>query len=203
MKICLIGGSRGTGAQLAQLATAAGHEVTVLSRNDNPASPFPLVVGDATDPAVAAAAMAGSDAVVVTVGGARGVRNQRAKVTRSVVEAMQQTGVRRLVVQSSVGAGDSGSLLRGPLGLLTKVLLATALADHNDQECIVTESGLDWTVVRPTGLTDKPATGVRRIVEPGGTGNVSGTVTRGDVAAYLLSILEDPATVGKAYAISN
>src|SRR5690606_25660927 len=99
------------------------------------------------------------DAVVVTVGAAKNVRHQRAEVTRTVIRAMREAGVHRLVVQSSLGAGDSASQLPGPLGLITRVVLANPLADHNEQEQAVRESGLDWTVVRPTGLSDKPAKG--------------------------------------------
>ena len=203
MKITIVGGSQGTGAQLASLALAAGHEVTVLSRSGRAPQGVQAVAGDATDPAAAARAVAGADAVVVTVGGAKGVAHQRAAVTRAVITAMQEQGVRRLLVQSSLGAGDSGSQLPGPLGFITKAVLAKPLADHNEQEAAVTGSGLDWTIVRPTGLNDKEPTGSWRAHVVGDGGKLGGSIPRRDLAAFMLRALTDDAAIGQAVGISS
>ena len=203
MKITIVGGSQGTGAQLASLALAAGHEVTVLSRSGRAPQGVQAVAGDATDPAAAARAVAGADAVVVTVGGAKGVAHQRAAVTRAVITAMQEQGVRRLLVQSSLGAGDSGSQLPGPLGFITKAVLAKPLADHNEQEAAVTGSGLDWTIVRPTGLNDKEPTGSVRTHVVGDGGKLGGSIPRRDLAAFMLRALTDDAAIGQAVGISS
>lgn len=203
VNITLIGGSTGTGAQLATLAREAGHGVTVVSRSGNVPAGARAVVGDAADSAVAAEAVAGADAVVITVGGTKGVTRQRAAVTRAVVAAMQEAGVRRLVVQSSLGAGDSASQLPGPVRLIARLVLAQPLADHNEQEAAVTASGLDWTVVRPTSLTDKPPTGQWHALEVGDEGRLGGSVARGDLAALIISILEDDSTIGKAFGVSG
>ena len=203
MKLTIIGGSQGTGALLAGLARDAGHEVTVVSRSGNAPAGVRGVVGSATDPAVAREAVAGADAVVVTVGGAKGVRPQRAEVTRSIVTAMTESGPRRLVVQSSLGAGDSGAQMPLPLRLLMKAVLAAPLADHDEQESVVESSGLDWTVVRPTGLTTRPATGRWRAHEVGDGGTLGGSIPRADLAAYLLEVLSDDSLIGKAVGISS
>ncbi|MCQ1955181.1 SDR family oxidoreductase [Arthrobacter sp. zg-Y826] len=203
MKITVIGGSQGTGAQLASLAQAAGHQVKVLSRSGRAPSGVSTLAGDATNPETVSAAVSGADAVVVTVGGAKGVPHQRAAVTRAVVKAMQAQGVRRLIVQSSLGAGDSSSQLPGPLGLITRVALAKPLADHNEQESAVTGSGLDWTLVRPTGLTDKDPAGTWRALEVGSEGKLGGSIHRRDLAACMLEILTDDSTVGKALGVSS
>lgn len=203
MKITIVGGSQGTGAQLASLALAAGHEVTVLSRSGRAPQGVQAVAGDATDPAAAARAVAGADAVVVTVGGAKGVAHQRAAVTRAVITAMQEQGVRRLLVQSSLGAGDSGSQLPGPLGFITKAVLAKPLADHNEQEAAVTGSGLDWTIVRPSGLNDKEPTGSVRTHVVGDGGKLGGSIPRRDLAAFMLRALTDDAAIGQAVGISS
>ncbi|MBD8044096.1 NAD(P)H-binding protein [Arthrobacter sp. Sa2BUA2] len=203
MKITIIGGSKGTGAQLACLARDAGHEVTALSRSGSAPDGVRIITGDAADPAVAAGAVAGADAVVVTVGGAKGVPHQRTAVTRSVIEAMQETGVRRLVVQSSLGAGDSASQLPGPLRLIMRTVLAKPLADHNEQERAVQGSGLDWTLVRPTGLTDKEPAGSWRALETSDAGKLGGSIPRGDLAACIFGLLSDEASVGKALGLSS
>lgn len=203
MKLTVIGGSQGTGAKVAELALDAGHEVTVVSRSGSAPAGALVVTGSATDPEVARRAVDGADAVVVTVGGAKGVRRQRTGVTRAVVDAMSATGARRLVVQSSLGAGDSGAQMPLPLRLLMKVVLAAPLADHDAQEAVVRESGLDWTVVRPTGLTNAAGTGRWRAHEVGDGGRLGGTVPRADLAAYLLEVVSDDSLVGRAVGISS
>ncbi len=203
MRMTIIGGSRGTGRLLAEAARDAGHEVTVLSRSGDVPSGVRSLTGSATDPAAAREAVSDADAVVVTVGGAKGVPRQRATVTRTVVDAMQAEGVRRLLVQSSLGAGGSGSQMPLPLGLLMKVLLAKPLADHDAQEDIVTASGLDWTIVRPTGLTGKPATGQWQSLEVTDPGTLRGSIPRADLAVCMLGLVEDQSAVGKAYGVSS
>lgn len=203
MKITIVGGSKGTGACLATLAHAAGHEVTVVSRTGRAPAGIGVVTGDAIDPAIAAAAVAGADAVVVTVGGSKGVPRQRAAVTRSIIGAMKVAGARRIVVQSSLGAGDSEAQLPVPLRLVTRVVLAKPLADHNDQESALRGSGLDWTILRPTGLTDKSPTGTWRAFEVVGDGKLRGSIPRGDLAALMLETLGNDASVGKALGVSG
>lgn len=203
MKITVFGGSRGTGALLASLALEAGHEVTAVSRSGTAPAGVRTVAGNALDPEVASEAVAGADAVVVTVGGAKGVARHRAAVTRTVINAMQVAGVRRLVVQSSLGAGDSGSQLPGPLRLATTVLLAAPLADHNEQESAVTSSGLDWTVLRPTGLTTKPATGRWLALEAADDGRLRGSIPRSDLAALILEVLGDGTAIDKQLGVSS
>lgn len=203
MKIAIIGGSKGTGARLAAQATRAGHDVTALSRSGTAPAGVRTIAGDATDPAVVQDAIAGTDAVVVTVGGAKGVSRHRAVVTRSVIRAMEQVGVDRLVVQSSLGAGDSGVLMPAPLRVLMKAALALPLADHDEQEAAVTASDLRWTIVRPTGLTDKPATGTWNALRVGEQGRLGGTIPRDDLAAYMLQALQDDALIGAAVGLSS
>lgn len=203
MKITTIGGSRGTGARLATLATDASHEVTALSRSGTAPPGVRAIAGDATDPIAVGEAIAGADAVVVTVGGAQGVPRHRAAVTRSVIEAMRQADASRLLVQSSLGTGDSGSLMPAPLRLLMKAALAVPLADHDEQEAAVTASDLQWTIVRPTGLTDKPALGRWRALQVGQQGRLGGTIPREDLAAYMLQALGDEALVGAVVGISS
>lgn len=203
MNITIIGGSKGTGALLASLARDAGHNVTVLSRSGTAPEGVRAVAGDARDQAVVTAAVTGAEAVVVTVGGAKGVADHRAAVTRTVIAAVHDAGVRRLVVQSSLGAGNSGSQLPAPVRLITKLLLAKPLADHNQQEAAVTSSGLDWTLVRPTGLTNKPATGSWHALDVATPGQLRGSIPRADLAACILELLGDDSTIGTALGVSS
>lgn len=203
MKIVVIGGSKGTGARLAALASRAGHEVTAISRSGMAPDGVRAITGDATDSAVVQEAIAGADAVVITVGGTKGTSRHRTTVTKAVIGAMEQAKVERLVVQSSLGAGDSGTLMPTPLRMLMKGVLAAPLADHNEQESAVMRSSLKWTVVRPTGLTNRPATGSWRALQVGDQGRLSGSIPRDDLAAYLLQALQDDPLIGAAVGISS
>ena len=203
MNITIIGGSRGTGAQIAIAARQAGHQVNVVSRGGNAPVGTRAITGSATDPEVLREAVAGADAVVVTVGGSRGTSRARTRVTSAVIDAMREAGVRRLLVQSSLGTGDSAAQLPVPLRQLMKLVLAKPLADHNEQEEAVRESGLDWTIVRPTGLKNAPPTGTVRALEVADHGTLGGSVPRIDLAEFILSVIEDESTIRKAFGVSS
>lgn len=81
--------------------------------------------------------------------------------------------------------------------------LAAPLADHNDQEAAVFASGLDWTVVRPGGLNDKPATGAVVAQETAEGRAMKAMIPRADVAEYIVSILDDATTHGKALGLGT
>lgn len=203
MRITIIGGSKGTGAELAALARNAGHDVIVVSRSSNAHDGVRTVTGDAADPAVLQQAIDDADAVVVTVGAAKGIAHHRTKVTRAVIARMQQVGVRRILIQSSLGAGDSAAQLPAAFRFITKVALAKPLADHNEQEAAVQASGLDWTIVRPAGLTDKEPHGDWLATESAADGTLRGTIPRRDLAACMLQVLQDASTIGKALGVSS
>jgi kynurenine 3-monooxygenase len=205
MKITVVGGNSGTGAQVVRLAQAAGHTVTCLSRKGAAATSNNVqdVVGDATDPAVARSAVDGADAVVITVGGSAGTDRNRTAVTRSVIAGMQAAGVRRLVVHSSLGVGDSMSLMPAPVRVFARTVLGKTLADHAEQEAAAEASGLDWTIVRPGGLTDDPATGAYVAQSTSEGRSMKNRISRADVAAHIVAILDDPASYGQALAMGT
>lgn len=205
MKITVVGGNKGTGAQVVRIAAEQGHEVTSLSRTP-PAAPRAGVrelSGDALDPETARQAVDGADAVVVTVGGSSGAGRHRTEVTRSVLAAMRDAGVRRIVVQSSLGVGDSMGLMPAPARVFAKAVLGRALADHAEQEAAVAASGLDWTVVRPGGLADGPVPGSVVAQESGEARSMKARISRADVATYIVDALADPTTFGRALALGT
>ena len=116
---------------------------------------------------------------------------------------MRDAGARRLVVQSSLGVGDSMELMAAPARFLARTVLAKALADHAEQEAAVAASGLDWTVVRPGGLTDGPATGAYVAQETSESRPMKSRISRADVATHIVRILDDPATFGSALSMGT
>jgi uncharacterized protein YbjT (DUF2867 family) len=195
MKILLLGATGGTGRLILREAIAAGHQVVALVRNKAKAASLSgatLIEGDARSSAALAAALAGCDGVISALGTKMSPFRQvtlLSTATAALVEAMGKQGVMRLVCITGLGAGDS----RGHGGflfdrLIMPLLLRNVYADKDRQEAIITASSLDWTLVRPVVLTSKPATGKVRaqvnLAEVQG-----GTITRGDVARFVVAEL--------------
>ncbi|WP_330184474.1 SDR family oxidoreductase [Nocardia sp. NBC_01503] len=207
MRIAIFGGTGTVGREVVTQALAAGHEVTILTRSaaNTPVTHERLhvVVGDVLDPAAVEQVVLGQEAIIVTLGaGRKGV--VRAEGTRTVIEAMQRTGVKRLICQSTLGTGDSA----GNLNFVWKyvmfgMLLRQAFADHVQQEKYVLAGDLDWTIVRPSAFTDGPATGqFRRGFGPAEPG-LALKISRADIAAFLVEQLTDATYVHRTPGISN
>lgn len=170
MKVLVAGATGGSGRAAVEALVADGHEVTALARRAAAAfagTPGVRPVdGDVTDAAAVDAAVHGQDAVVVALGIAESpvrVRlrgpagtplDVRSRGTSELVRAMRAQGVRRLVVQSSYGVGETRPLLPLSARLVFALLLRPQIADHGVQEDVVRRSGLDWTIVQPVYLTD-------------------------------------------------
>ena len=108
----------------------------------------------------------------------------------ALVAAMKAGNVGRLVAISGMGAGDSRGH-GGPLfdRVIFPLLLRHVYADKDRQEAIVRESGLDWTLVRPAVLNDKPGGGEIRALSDL-AGFRGGTISRADVATFVLDQVE-------------
>ena len=202
-RISVIGGSSGTGKELAELALKRGFEVTCLSRRGAGPIGARLVSGDAHDPEIVRQALKDATAAFVTVSGGSDDSRDRTAITQAVLKAAGQTGLRRIIVQSSLGAGSSARMLPPGIRHLATRMLAPALADHTTQEQVVQESGLDWTIVRPVGLTNKRATGMVRELRDAESGWLGWPIPRADVAGHMLRCLDDKSTIQECIAISG
>lgn len=204
MKLLIIGASQGTGAQLVKLALTRRHSISAFSRNPQRLalshSRLRLIPGDFHQPAAVASAMPGHDAVVITASsltlkGFREMPDFFSRGTRHVIDAMHTHGVPRLIVQSALGVGDS-YVLMNPLGkLFIKLVVRTAFDDHERQERLTRDSGLQWTIARPARLTNGPAR--NKFVKHATLLPVPSSIARADVAAFLLEAAETDAWLGK------
>jgi uncharacterized protein YbjT (DUF2867 family) len=184
MKLSVLGAAGATGIPLVEQALAAGHRVTALVRSGQKLTVTNLnlhvVEGDATDHAAVSEAMNGCDAVI-SVLGARGPVMTEA--TRAIVDAAKQKGYERVVMLSSFVAA------RDRLTLVTKVVTGIAMSsqikDKTAGEEILRASGLDWTIVYPTKLTNGPKTEARVVRENEKVG-ASQKISREAVASFLL-----------------
>ena len=205
--VLIVGASRGIGIETVRLALKVGHSVRALARS---ATSIRLhdprlekLDGDALDQHTIERALAGTDAVIQTLGVSptpeRIVTGTRlfSEATRILVEAMDAKGVKRLISVTGLGAGDS----RGHGGLLYDaalwLFLGRVYADKDAQEWIIRRSHLDWTIVRPTVLTTRPLTGVYRVLVDARDWR-SGFISRADVADFLVKQIEDASLLRKS-----
>ena len=220
MKLTIFAATGGIGRQALDQAVAAGHDVTAVVRNPKKLSAKVRAVASdlaAPDPAVLESAVRGADAVLSGLGprtaSEAGVAWQG---TRAIVQAMKANHVRRIVVVSAApigtvpspgrpkppdhDAGD-GFFMRNLLNPLIRVALRKHYADLALMEDVLRDSGLDWTVVRPPRLTDKPVTGTYRTAFGQ---NLRGGffISRADVAHLMLRALGQPETVQRTIGIA-
>lgn len=211
MKLTIFGATGATGTALVSQALAAGHEVTAVVRDARrltvPAHPLLRVVAaDVMDPASIAPATEGADAVISAIGPrGTGATTVIQDSVRSLVQALDKTGPKRFVEVSGSIVADEGEspymrYLVKPVARRT--FLRHVCADMRAGEDEIRHSGLDWTILRPPSLNDKTATGSYRLAVdrnlPHGF-----SVSRADLAACILGLLGDPATVRRHVAIAN
>ncbi len=205
MNITVFGATGSIGRLVVEQALTAGHDVTAFTRDAARVTAererLSVVQGDVTDPAASLLAVKDADAVVVALGNGRKGEVREAG-TRGVVTAMQQAGGGRLVVQSTLGVGSSRANLNWVWKyVMFGALLRAAYADHVRQERVVEESGLDWTIVRPSAFADESPAPVRHGFGPGERG-LALKIGRADVAAFLLARAQDRTRLRSAVSVS-
>ena len=210
MRVLIIGASKGIGLETTRQALEAGYDVRALARSPAAISlSFPKlesVRGDALNHQDVEAALAGVDAVIVTLGVGLGDLFRPVHLfsaaTRVLIAAMKTQAVNRLICVTGFGAGDS----RASIGCLQRVpfliIFGHAYDDKSRQEQLIKESALDWTIARPGVLTNGPRTGRYQVLrEPSKWRN--GIISRSDVAEFLVRQIEDPTYVHEAPVLVN
>ena len=201
MHIVIFGANGQTGRLLTRQAIDAGHTVVAVTRRPAGfpfADPALIVAGaDVRDANTIVDVVRGADAVLSTLGVpfTRDAVDTYSVGTDHIVGAMNAAGVRRLVVVSSTGAFPAPGRTGAPIALrlfepvITKTIGKTVYDDMRRMESIVRESGLDWTIVRPSGLFDLP---VVTDYHAGEVDPVGAFTSRNDLADYLLRLAGQP-----------
>ncbi|WP_406439414.1 SDR family oxidoreductase [Streptomyces sp. NBC_00631] len=208
MNLTVFGATGGIGREIVRQALASGHRVTAVVRD--PArltvtgAGLEVVRADLTDSEVIRPAVTGRDAVLSGLGPRRrGDAGVAARLTRTVLAAMEAEGVRRLVVVSAAPVGpepDDGLLDRTARGLVATIL-KPVYDDLREMEAELSRSGTNWTSVRPPRLQDKPLTGTYRTVV-GGFPPKGRFISRADVAHAMLAMTEDAGTVKQGVGVA-
>jgi putative NADH-flavin reductase len=153
-----------------------------------------LAIGDATDEAALKAALVSCDAVISTLGTPMSAFKEvtlLSAATIALIRAMKSRQVRRLVCITGMGAGDS----KGHGGfvfdrIFNPLMLRNVYVDKDRQESLIRASDLDWIIIRPSVLNDKPATGrVRALTDL--SNFHGGSISRADVAQFTVNQLTD------------
>ena len=211
MQIVIFGANGVTGRLLTRRVLDAGHSAVAVTRRPDD---FPI-----TDPRLTIAGadvrrddlagiVDGADAVLSTLGVpfTRQPIDTYSAGTRNVVNAMRETGVNRLVVVSSTGAYPALGRRHAPLLLrlfepiITRTIGKTVYDDIRRMEALVRDSGLDWTIVRPSGLFDLPEA---TDYVAGETDPVGAFTARIDLADYLVKLAHDGTTRRKTGVVST
>lgn len=203
MTLLVIGATSGIGAATVREALDRGIPVRAFARSAGDMTPEPGLEpfpGDALDQDDVARALPGADAVIVALGIKESLAMLWQEVTlfsdatRILLPAMQTAGVRRLLAVTGFGAGRSRQAMSLPERVGHKAILGKPYADKDRQEEMIRASDLDWTIVRPTILTNGRCTGRYRVLADPETWR-NGLISRADVAVYLVDAATDALNV--------
>ena len=196
MDVVVAGGHGQIALRLLKLLADRGHTARGIVRNpdhvgDLEAAGARAVVRDLENEDLVADDLAGADAVVFAAGAGPGSGNARKQTMDlggavKLIDAAKANGIDRYVMVSAMGAKDPPEGDEG---------MAPYLRAKADADRALEDSGLDYTIVRPGGLTNEPGTGrvqAAKSVE-------RGQIPRDDVAAVLLAVLETPKTIGATF----
>lgn len=192
MLIALFGATGGTGREVLAQALDQGHQIQALVRGPDrlPAQPgLTLIQGDVLDPAATSQCIAGAEAVICILGTTPKQTPIEASGTAVILDAMHASDCMRLIAVTSMGVGDSREQINPMFRMIMDFSLKAIMQAKEEQERLIRDSGLDWTIVRPGGLTDGPLTGAYR---HGLDKSVkAGRIHRADVADFVLKQLSD------------
>ena len=221
MNLIIVAATGGIGRQLIEQASDAGHNVTAIVRNPRalPQTTRRFVTDLANaDSTTLESAIEGAHAVLSGLGARSSADDGvAAHGTRAIVQAMRVVGVKRVVVVSAAPVGtvaspghpypprhDSGDgfFMRHLLAPMTKFALRRHYADLARMEDVLRESSAEWTIVRPPRLTDGPKSRRYRIAF-GQNLRRGLSISRADVADFMLRAVEDPRTIRQVIGIAD
>lgn len=208
MKVIIFGATGTVGKELVKQALEKGYDVTAFVRNpeklqngDHPN--LSICKGDVLNAGEVENGLKDQDVVLCALGDGRAGK-VRALGTKNIIEGMNKTGQKRLICQTTLGMGES----YGNLNFLWKhimfgFLLRKAFQDHKFQEQDILKSNLDYTIVRPSALTDGVLTNQYEIGFDGNVKKLSLKISRSDVADFMLQQIAAKNHSRKAVSISN
>lgn len=210
MKLVVFGATGRTGRRVVAQALEAGHAVTGIARTpaklNRTHERLTLVQGDILDYDSFASVLQGQDVVVSTVGKGAvfGSVKLYSEGIENVIRAMEEYGLSRLIAITSGGTypgwDDNNSIFYELL--IKRVILRGEYADMRRMEERIAETDLEWTIVRPSGLSDEDGTGAYH-VKVGYSLPASNTTRRDDLAEFIVDELESNQHLRQGVAVVN
>lgn len=208
MKLAVLGATGGIGLEIDHQAIEQGHSVTALVRQVEPLKRFgnriAAIRGDVLDSGELERAIAGHEAVLSSFGPrvpiSKSDSNLLQRFASALTRAMHRTGIRRAIVVSTAFLFEDSVL--PPANLVGRMFFRDMVADASVMEETLRASELDWTVVRPPRLTNRPGTGKYRVLE-GHLPFFGWTISRADVADFMIQTAVNHAFIGKVVGVSN
>lgn len=205
MNIIIFGANGGVGKLLTSLALENGFKVTAFVRKPDKLNikheNLRVVQGDVHNKAAVENAMVDHDAVVSCLGSSTGLKKstELEKMTRNIVDGMNHHGIRRIVYIASAGIDGE---IPGISGKLIMKMLGNVLADHKKAVQSILQGNLEYTIVRPLGLTDKEFTGNYREAKIG-IPEKAKSISRADVADFIVKALKDDSYIYTSVSIAQ
>lgn len=205
MKIIVFGATGGVGQHVVKQALEKGIEVTAFVRTpskiDLAHEQLHIVQGDAFNKEEVAAAIAGHDVVVSCLGSSQGMKKstELEEMTKNIVAGMQAHNIKRIVYTASAGINNE---IPGISGKMVMKMLKNALMDHRNAVDYIEGHELNFTIVRPMGLTNNAFTGTYREAKVG-IPEKSKSISRADVAHFIVKALSDKQYENSSIGIAN
>jgi putative NADH-flavin reductase len=205
-KILVIGANGGIGRQSVEIALAAGHHVTALLRQPAKLAlthpNLEIIQGDVMHPETFEQYVTNQDAVISALGVKGGLLGDKpttlySRGNANLLQVMQQKGIRRAYFISASAIEISPVIpffARFAAKYIVQKLLRHMYADQREMEKLVKISGLDWTIIRPPRLTNKPVTGKYRFSINGFLKNCL-SISRADVAHFMVNNISNKAII--------
>ena len=209
MNICIIGASAGIGLATVKRALELGHNVTSLSRRKievENSQNLQSVQGDALDESIIKEVIKDKDIIFVTLG--LGIKTEVTTLFSDFAKLLLHIHANNpiqvpVIVVTGFGSGDSRPYLKTMVKPLFRLILNKLYEDKAKMEQMISESTLQWEIVRPGLLNDKALTEKYRVETDLFSGMNIGSVSRNDVADYLVKEAVAQQYIRKFPALSN
>jgi putative NADH-flavin reductase len=209
MNITIIGASAGIGLEAVKRGLDRNHSITTLSRSDIEIEEkkwLKVIIGDATNKVDLLSSIQNADAIIVTLGTSKNMNATTlfSDFAQLMVEIQKENKIDSpFIFVTGFGAGESKNYVPWLVKMFLKYFLKDVYADKTKMEEIITNSDLNWTVVRPGRLLDKELTEKYRIENKLFKGINIGGINRADVADFLIKQAEEQTELKKYIAISE
>jgi len=204
MNITIMGASAGIGLEAVKRGLKRNHSITTLSRSEielEDKKSLKVILGDATNKADLLNSIQNADALIITLGTGKNMKANTlfSDFAKLIVEIHRENKIDiPFIFVTGFGAGESKNYVSWIVKMFLKYFLKDVYADKTKMEEIITNSDLNWTVVRPGRLLDKKLTEKYRIEN-----RLFKGINRADVADFLIKKAENQTELKKYIGISE